>query len=72
MAPKFYPDGRVKSRATITVFQNGVLVQYNTTIWGGTEYRGVPEYKKIGEKEPIFLQDHSNPTSFRNIWIREL
>ena len=72
IAPKFYPDGRVKSPASITVLQNGVLVQNNTTIWGGTEYRGVPEYKKHGDKEPISLQDHGNPTSFRNIWIREL
>jgi len=71
-APKFYDDGRVKSPATITVLQNGVLVQYHTTIWGGPEYRGVPEYKKHGDKEPIFLQDHDNTTSFRNIWIREL
>lgn len=72
IAPKFYPDGRVKSPARITVLQNGVLVQNNTTIWGGTEYRGVPEYKMHSDKEPIFLQDHGNPMSFRNIWIREL
>ena len=71
-APRFYPDGRVQSPAKITVLQNGVLVQYNTTIWGNTEYRGVPEYNKHGDKEPIFLQDHGNPTSFRNIWIRPL
>jgi hypothetical protein len=72
IAPRFYEDGRVQTPARITVIHNGVLVQNNTTIWGGTEYRGVPEYKKHGLKEPISLQDHDNPTSFRNIWIREL
>jgi hypothetical protein len=72
IAPRFYADGRVKSQATITVIHNGVLVQNNATIWGGSEYVGAPVYKKHGEKEPIYLQDHGNPTAFRNIWIREL
>jgi len=71
-APRFYDDGRLKSQARITVIQNGVLVQNNTTIWGSTEYIGSPVYKKHSDKEPIFLQDHGNPTAFRNIWIREL
>jgi hypothetical protein len=71
-APRFYDDGRLKSQARITVIQNGVLVQNNTTIWGSTEYIGSPVYKKHSDKEPIFLQDHGNPTAFRNIWIRDL
>jgi Domain of Unknown Function (DUF1080) len=71
-APCFYDDGRLKSQARITVIHNGVLVQNNTTIWGSTEYIGSPVYKKHSDKEPIFLQDHGNPTAFRNIWIREL
>jgi hypothetical protein len=71
-APRFYDDGRLKSQARITVIHNGVLVQNNTTIWGSTEYIGSPVYKKHSDKEPIFLQDHGNPTAFRNIWIREL
>jgi hypothetical protein len=72
IAPRFYDDGRVKTPGRITVIQNGVLVQNNTTIWGETENVGVPVYKKLGDKEPLSLQDHNNPTSFRNIWIREL
>jgi hypothetical protein len=71
-APRFYDDGRLKSQARITVIHNGVLVQNNTTIWGSTEYIGSPVYKKHGDREPIYLQDHGNPTAFRNIWIREL
>ena len=71
-APRFYDDGRLKSQARITVIHNGVLVQNNTTIWGSTEYIGSPVYKKHSDREPIYLQDHGNPTAFRNIWIREL
>lgn len=71
-APRFYPDGRLQSQARITVIHNGVLVQNNMAIWGGTEYVGSPVYKKHNDKEPISLQDHGNTTAFRNIWIREL
>lgn len=72
MAPRFNEDGTVKSPATITVIHNGVLVQNHSTIAGSTEYIGAPSYKKHGDKEPITLQDHGNPVSYRNIWIREL
>lgn len=71
-APRFYENGIVKSQARITVFHNGVLVQNNMALWGGTQYIGIPVYEKHGEKESIALQDHGNPVSYRNIWIREL
>jgi hypothetical protein len=71
-APQFYADGSVKSAARITVFQNGILIQNNVEIWGNTEYIGVAKYEKHDAKAPLVLQDHGNPVSFRNIWIREL
>jgi hypothetical protein len=71
-APVFYQSGLVKSAARITVFQNGVLVQNNVELWGPMQYIGVPKYEKHGAKEPLLLQDHGNPVSYRNIWIREL
>jgi hypothetical protein len=71
-APKFSDNGSVISPARITVMQNGVLVQNNTTIWGNTVYIGSPTYEKHAAKESLMLQDHSHLTSFRNIWIREL
>lgn len=71
-APQFYPDSSIKSPARITVFQNGVLVQNNVEIWGETTYIGIAKYKKHGAKEPLMLQDHGNPVSYRNIWVREL
>lgn len=72
IAPKFSADGKLQSQARITVIHNGVLVQNNATLWGGTEYIGTPEYKPHASKEPIMLQDHGDLVSFRNIWIREL
>jgi hypothetical protein len=71
-APRFSDNGSVISPARITVMQNGLLVQNNTTLWGNTVYIGVPTYEKHAAKESLMLQDHSHLTSFRNIWIREL
>ncbi|RYY31628.1 MAG: DUF1080 domain-containing protein [Chitinophagaceae bacterium] len=71
-APRFYENGSVKSQARITVIHNGVLVQNNATLQGSTQYIGLASYEKHGDKEPILLQDHGNPVSFRNIWIRNL
>ena len=71
-APRFNNDSTLKSPARITVFQNGVLVQNNFALWGGTEYIGIPVYKMHAEKLPLTLQDHGNPVRYRNIWIREL
>jgi len=71
-APVFYADGTVKSQARITVLHNGVLIQNNMAIWGSTQYIGIANYEKHGDKEPLVLQDHGNPVSYRNIWIRPL
>lgn len=71
-APKFKTDGSLLSPARITVLHNGVLVQNNVEIKGGTVYEGQPSYKAHSDKEPLVLQDHGNPTSFRNIWVREI
>jgi hypothetical protein len=71
-APRFNVDSTLKSPAKITVLQNGVLIQNNITLWGSTEYIGIPTYKMHNDKEPIILQDHGNLVCYRNIWIREL
>lgn len=70
-APRFNDDGIKTASARITVLHNGVLIQNNTEIKGTTEYIGLPKNSKHG-KAPLSLQDHSNPVSYRNIWIREL
>ena len=71
-APRFSYNGRLESPARITVLHNGVLVQNNSTLWGATEFIGIPEYRPHKSKEPIMIQDHGDLVSFRNIWIREL
>jgi hypothetical protein len=71
-APRFSENGRVAVPAHITVLQNGVLIQNHTEIRGTTPYIGLPEYISHSMKEPLSLQDHGNPVSYRNIWIREL
>ena len=70
-APKFDGDKVVKP-ATITVFQNGVLIQYHWVIKGTSFWRKRADYEPHADKLPIQLQDHGNPTRFRNIWIRSL
>ncbi len=71
IAPRFEENGTLLTPARVTVFQNGVLVQNNVQLFGPTEYIGIPKYKKHGPA-PLELQDHNNPVSYRNIWIRKL
>lgn len=70
-APRFSESGKLMEPARVTVFHNGVLTQNNVTVWGPTEYIGLPTYETHGPGS-IMLQDHSNPVSFRNIWVRPL
>jgi 3-keto-disaccharide hydrolase len=70
--PRFDTAGKLLRPATITVIQNGVLVQDHVTILGPTEHGQRPPYKATPERLPLALQDHNHPVRFRNIWIREL
>jgi len=73
-APTFNDDGSLKTPAYVTAIFNGVLIQNHFELKGQTLYIGTPFYKKY-TSAPIKLQahgDHSEPISFRNIWVREL
>ncbi len=70
-APVFSESGTLLHPAYVTAFLNGVLVQNHTAVQGPTNYRGRGIYTAHGPG-PISLQDHGNPMSFRNIWIRPL
>lgn len=71
-APKFNPDGSLKSPAYVTAFHNGVLIQNHFELEGPTAYIGKSKYFPHPEKMPLRLQDHSDLVRYRNIWIREL
>lgn len=70
--PVFNTDGSLKSPAYLTVFHNGILVQYHKEVKGETYFIAPPAYNTHADKLPLRLQDHGNFVSFRNIWIREL
>ncbi len=71
----FGKDGKIVTKPTFTVFQNGVLVQDHVTLEGGTQWNGphaISPFRPIPDKGPIQLQDHGNPVRYRNVWIRPL
>lgn len=70
-APRFNQDSIRTAPGHVTVLHNGVLVQNHTQIEGTTEYIGLPK-NAAHDEDFIKLQDHGNPMSFRNIWLRRL
>jgi hypothetical protein len=71
-APRFGADGALVSPASMTVFHNGVLIQNHVELRGPTSYIGEPPYEAHADRAPLLLQDHGNPVSYRNIWVREI
>jgi hypothetical protein len=67
--PKQGADGQVHS-GSVTVLQNGVLVQDHTEIKG--EATRAANFNGIAPQGPIILQDHGHPVRYRNIWARRL
>jgi len=70
-APQFTTGGKLKAPAMITVLLNGILIQNNYILEGTTEWIGFPKYNAHG-RLPLMLQNHGDPVSYRNIWIRNL
>ncbi len=71
-APRFAPDGGLRSPAVMTVLHNGVLIQNHAELAGPTAWKGRPPYEAHPLEQPLLLQNHGAPVSFRNIWIRPL
>jgi len=71
-APRFGTDGALMSPASMTAFHNGVLIQNHVELRGPTVYIGEPKYEAHPDRVPLLLQDHGNPVSYRNIWVREI
>ncbi|MDE2732273.1 MAG: DUF1080 domain-containing protein [Bacteroidota bacterium] len=70
--PHFDEAGNLTQPARVTVLHNGVLVQDNVILTGPTGHRSRPPYRAHADALPIQLQDHNEPTRYRNIWVREL
>lgn len=65
-------QGNLTKKASVTVFLNGVLLHNRKEFNGPVLHRGVAAYAPHPPKGYIELQDHHNPTRFRNIWIRSI
>lgn len=69
--PRF--DGDQLTRpATVTVLQNGVLVQDHYVLQGESVHKKAAVYTPHAPTGPIMLQEHKNRIRFRNIWVRPL
>ena len=74
-APRCGPDQKIVEPGTVTVLQNGVLVQDHVTIRGRTTSSDDTDVCTEG---PLMLQDHQHPDvretfmQFRNIWMRTI
>jgi 3-keto-disaccharide hydrolase len=71
-APRFSASNTLEQPAVVTVLHNGVLVHNGRPFWGPTAHKTIPPYAPAMATGPIGIQDHGNPVSFRNIWIRPL
>lgn len=67
--PRFDANGDKVSNARFTVYLNGVRVQHEFEVEDVTHGGAKPEPT---EPRHIWIQDHSNPVSYRNIWVVDL
>jgi Domain of Unknown Function (DUF1080) len=70
--PRFDRDGKLLQSARFTLIHNGILVQNNEELWGGTNWLEPAPYDHRADRGPIELQDHGHKVRFRNIWLRDL
>jgi hypothetical protein len=66
-------EGVILDHGSLTVLLNGVVVQDDTPLEGGSGHKKRKPLDRIFPKlGTIMLQDHGNPVRFRNIWYRPL
>ena len=70
--PRFDKNGKLLEPARVTLIHNGILVQNNEELWGGTNWLESSPYEAHADRGRIELQDHGHPVRFRNFWVREL
>lgn len=65
-APRFNEVGNKTENARITAYLNGYLIQDDVELEQGT---GAGAEREEVEQAELYLQDHTGPVRFRNIWI---
>ncbi|MFM8572606.1 MAG: DUF1080 domain-containing protein [Pirellula sp.] len=65
-AAKFDVDGKKTTNARVTIRHNGVVIHDDLEFPRGTPGGVGGEAPEGG---PLYLQDHSNPVVYRNIWV---
>jgi hypothetical protein len=71
--PPVYKDGKVETKAKVTVIHNGVVVQHGEFFQGMSTHKRVAEYPaEHPEVGPLRLQFHGDPIEYRNFWVRPL
>ena len=70
--PRFDSSGNYLSPPRITVLHNGVPIHVEQELLGPSAWQKLPQATFHRDRLPIRLQDHGNPVSYRNIWIRDL
>ena len=69
-AAKFDAEGKRKAWPRITVKLNGVLVHEDLELNKENTASAPINTPLTSPEGPVFLQNHSNPVAFRNIWIK--
>jgi hypothetical protein len=66
-------SGKLTKPASVTVLHNGVVLHNRKEAMGKSRHKSTTDYSQPHPPHGhIVLQDHGNPTRFRNIWIRPL
>lgn len=65
-AARWDQQGKKLSDAKLSVWLNGYLVHRDQNVPGSTTAAPVGESPSDG---PLYLQDHGNPVTYRNIWL---
>ena len=70
--PRFDDGGGLIRPATITALINGVLAQDHVSLLGPTRHKARTSYEAHESTGPLRFQDHGDPISFRNVWVRPI
>lgn len=72
-SPRWDDSGKLTKKANVTVIHNGCVLHHRREFTGNTPHRTNGDYSRPHDPEMfIQLQDHSNPTRFRNVWVRSI